>query len=431
MIRIATIFLLLMLPGFILAISPGQPGMFYPDPDTIPPPPPGGPITLTGPGSACAGDLCEYYTEVPIACTCQWSVNGVVQPETSPAFSITWTQPGFNTLSLVFICNGQPGDPESLTVIVDEMPDPGSIAGDEYVCEYTSHTYQTGTGPNDSCVWKVNGIIQPGSGPAISYNFGDAGNYHFEVTAYNTCGVSTPETLDVTAAGTAPAPPGPIEGVEESCEGDVETYTTTVGPGETCLWRIDGDIKPSTTTTLTVTWTGWGEHQIEVRAMSNCGTGNPAYKDVLVLGQPDVFLGNDTTIIQGQTLLLDAGHPGSDYLWSTGETTQTITVSVAETYSVVVSNFCGDDSDEIIVDVSTGTGDMRTTDDLFKISVQNDRIIFHELPENLIKLQVFTLSGRVIYEGIRVDWIDVPVSGVYLIKWITPGKISYKKLFKL
>lgn len=40
----------------------------------------------------------------------------------------------------------------------------------------------------------------------------------------------------------------------------------------------------------------------------------------------DVELGNDTIIQPGATILLDAGNPGCSYLWSTGETTQTILV---------------------------------------------------------------------------------------------------------
>ncbi|MCC7526389.1 MAG: PKD domain-containing protein, partial [Chitinophagaceae bacterium] len=50
-----------------------------------------------------------------------------------------------------------------------------------------------------------------------------------------------------------------------------------------------------------------------------------------------VDLGNDTTICPGNPVILDAGNPGATYLWSTGETTQTITANSAGTYSVTVS----------------------------------------------------------------------------------------------
>ena len=51
-----------------------------------------------------------------------------------------------------------------------------------------------------------------------------------------------------------------------------------------------------------------------------------------------VNLGNDTTICAGSPLTLNAGYPGAKYTWSTGDTTQTINVNTAGTYSVIVQN---------------------------------------------------------------------------------------------
>ncbi len=48
---------------------------------------------------------------------------------------------------------------------------------------------------------------------------------------------------------------------------------------------------------------------------------------------PQVDLGNDTTICAGESLVLDAGNPGASYVWSGSNlTTQTITVSAPGTY---------------------------------------------------------------------------------------------------
>ncbi|MCX6258946.1 MAG: hypothetical protein NTW49_13765 [Bacteroidia bacterium] len=49
----------------------------------------------------------------------------------------------------------------------------------------------------------------------------------------------------------------------------------------------------------------------------------------------------DTTICNNTVLLLDAGLPGSSWLWSTGETTQTVEIDTAGSYSVVLTNICG------------------------------------------------------------------------------------------
>ena len=56
---------------------------------------------------------------------------------------------------------------------------------------------------------------------------------------------------------------------------------------------------------------------------------------------PIVNLGNDTTLIQGSTLTLNAGNAGSSYQWSTGATAQQINVTTTGTYWVKVTNAGG------------------------------------------------------------------------------------------
>jgi gliding motility-associated-like protein len=66
-------------------------------------------------------------------------------------------------------------------------------------------------------------------------------------------------------------------------------------------------------------------------------------------------LGNDTTICAGDPLLLNAYNPGTDYLWSTGATSSSISVSSAGTYWVNVTSSARALSiyDTIIVSAST------------------------------------------------------------------------------
>ncbi len=58
--------------------------------------------------------------------------------------------------------------------------------------------------------------------------------------------------------------------------------------------------------------------------------------DFVSLESPVLELGSNITVCDEVTL--DAGNPGNDYAWSTGETTQTITVTETGTYSVTVTN---------------------------------------------------------------------------------------------
>lgn len=57
----------------------------------------------------------------------------------------------------------------------------------------------------------------------------------------------------------------------------------------------------------------------------------------LSINNPTVNLGADVAICNGTMLTLNAGNPGSTYLWNTGATTQTINVSTAGTYSVTIT----------------------------------------------------------------------------------------------
>lgn len=54
---------------------------------------------------------------------------------------------------------------------------------------------------------------------------------------------------------------------------------------------------------------------------------------------PVVFLGNDTTICEGESLVLDAGYPGATYVWSnSNNSSQTLTVDQSGTYVAYVTN---------------------------------------------------------------------------------------------
>lgn len=64
-----------------------------------------------------------------------------------------------------------------------------------------------------------------------------------------------------------------------------------------------------------------------------------------------VSLGADTLRLcaPGQNFTLNAQNPGANYLWSTGATTQSISVNQTGTYSVTVTGTCGIGVDEVVV----------------------------------------------------------------------------------
>jgi gliding motility-associated-like protein len=78
-----------------------------------------------------------------------------------------------------------------------------------------------------------------------------------------------------------------------------------------------------------------------------------------------VSLGADTLLLcnSPSPLILDAKNPGATYLWSTGATTQTITVTTPGAYSVTVTGPCGIGVDSVLVNECSSP----TSCDLFSV----------------------------------------------------------------
>ena len=65
------------------------------------------------------------------------------------------------------------------------------------------------------------------------------------------------------------------------------------------------------------------------------------------------FIGNDTTICFGDSILLDVGYSGATYIWQDGSTDSTLWVSEAGTYSVTVSKGFSEASTSITVTINS------------------------------------------------------------------------------
>lgn len=72
--------------------------------------------------------------------------------------------------------------------------------------------------------------------------------------------------------------------------------------------------------------------------------------DISFEESPLVYLGNDTTICAGNTVILDAG-AHSAYNWSNGDVTQTTTINTQGNYNVTVTNNNCTSTDAITIDI--------------------------------------------------------------------------------
>ena len=99
-------------------------------------------------------------------------------------------------------------------------------------------------------------------------------------------------------------------------------------PGSTYLWS-----NGATSQTISVITTG--NYTVTVTNTFGCSASDAVSATVFSL--PIVALGNDLNICQG-FVSINAGNPGSSFLWNTGATTQSILVNSGGTYIVTVTN---------------------------------------------------------------------------------------------
>jgi len=111
------------------------------------------------------------------------------------------------------------------------------------------------------------------------------------------------------------------------CSGDT-VYVKYHSDSVTFLWDNGSD-----DSVCVVTQSGYCA--ITVTNSGGCSATDSVY--ITALPAPEVNLGPDTVIYSNQNYLLDAGNTGADYIWSTGDTMQSITINSEGDYWVAVS----------------------------------------------------------------------------------------------
>lgn len=159
------------------------------------------------------------------------------------------------------------------------------------------------------------------------------GNYTVKYLVPDTfCPDSTTQTIKV-----KPLPKFSLGPDANICNGGSIDYNITA-PG-TILWE-DG----STSNTRSISTAGQFWARVTDNGCSFADTVN------LFIGTtPQVVLPNDTLLCRGALLKLTARWPGSTVQWSNGSRDSFIYVSSPGTYSVTLTNPCGNASDQVVV----------------------------------------------------------------------------------
>lgn len=165
----------------------------------------------------------------------------------------------------------------------------------------------------------------------------------------------TDQSNSCTSSATVVIPEPPVLFVElldsiPSCDGQLDGAAMVNAGGGTgpfnYMWQA-----PLSVIDDTLTGVGPGTYQIVVDDQNGCTD----TLDVTIpsLPTPAVNLGPDLDFCDSTGIVLDAGNPGSTYVWSTTETTQTITVNASGTFIVEASIGSCMDTDTVNVNLET------------------------------------------------------------------------------
>lgn len=205
------------------------------------------------------------------------------------------------------------------TIVVTTNPLPVvNLGNDTAICLGNSLTLNAGNA-GSTYLWNNAATTQ-------TINVTTAGTYSVTVTSTANC--TAHDTIVVT---TSPSPVVNLGNDTTICNGN--TLTLNAGnTGATYLWS-------NAATTQSISVTASGTYWAKVTNASGCFD----YDTVIVTVNPvpTIALGNDTSFCAGNAIILDAGNAGMTFLWSNGDTTQTITASTSGTYWAKVTNTSG------------------------------------------------------------------------------------------
>ncbi len=148
-----------------------------------------------------------------------------------------------------------------------------------------------------------------------------------------------------------------ISGPSQACAGSQTYSISSVAPNTTYTWSLsEGGTLTDNGTSATVNWTTPGTHTLTVTPSNDCGNGQARTLQVIISsGTPTITASGPLNFCQGGSVVLTSSAANGN-TWSTGATTQSITVTQSGTYSVTTGGTtCTATSEEVIVTVTSNT----------------------------------------------------------------------------
>jgi gliding motility-associated-like protein len=199
------------------------------------------------------------------------------------------------------------------------------------------------------------------TGQAVTLDAGNAGSY------YSWSNGSTSQAITTTNAGvyTVAVTNGSCTGFDTVVISNIPSISINLG-NDTSICSGNSIVLNAANSGMTYNWSnGANTQSIYITDIGNsnasgnywvnvtngsCSGSDTIY--VQFISNPTLNLGNDQSICQGQSLILDAGNSGATYLWSTSATSQSISVNSSGTYYVNVSQSGCSASDTVTITVN-------------------------------------------------------------------------------
>lgn len=266
---------------------------------------------------ACQGQQISFsYPNPSTIDSVKWNfgdpASGVNNSSTADSTAHYFTQPGIYTVKLIryFGCGT-----DTLSYPVQAGPLNISLGPDTIVCENSTGLLSPHITGNYSYLWQD-------SSTAPSFSARQAGTYWVEVRN-NVTGCVGRDSIQVTLK---PVPQFSLGNDIDTCQGLSQRLAAQV-PGGTYLWSTGSR---DSAQIITQPGTYWLEVDL-----NGCKARDSVQANFYSYTQ--VRLGADTLLCAGDSLLLQAGNPGSRYQWQDGSTGSDFLVQAPGTYSVQLS----------------------------------------------------------------------------------------------
>ncbi len=306
--------------------------------------------SITGPATACSGATGVNFSTESGMTGYIWTISSggtITGGSGTNQITVTWNASGAQTVSVNYT-NSNSCTANSATVkpvTINALPVP-TITGPATACIGTSGVIYSTEAGMTGYIWAISsgGTIAGGSSTNqinVTWNASGAQTVSVNYTNSNSC-TATSATIKPVTINALPVPT--ITGLATACIGATGIVYATEAGMTGYIWTISsgGTITGgSGTNQITVTWNTAGAKTVSVNYTNSnsCTAASPTVKNVTVNPLPSATItpGGPTTFCAGNSVILTASLANS-YLWNTGGTTQSITVTTGGNYYVTVTD---------------------------------------------------------------------------------------------